>query len=745
MNCDLAAVFNPAKLWLAIALVTAAVGANGQTDDEATSSSRIEEVTVTVGQSNLQTTSGSASIIDAAQIEAFDAVDLTNLLSQTPGVYIRQEDGYGLRPNIGLRGATSERSQKVTIMEDGVLIAPAPYSAPAAYYLPNVNRMSMVEVFKGPSVVKYGPHTVGGALNLVTEPTPTEQVGKLEATLGTDNFQKYSAFYGNSVGQFSYWIDGLHYGSDGFKELDGGGDTGFERNDINTKIQWRSKSDSRYYQEVQLKLGYADEVSNETYLGLTDSDFDANPSRRYVASQLDEFDSEHLQANVFHFIDLGNDLNLTTRAYYNEYDRSWFKFDGFVDADATAAALVLAQPDDHSRELALFRGEANSSGSEEWIDVTDFARNYGSSGVEFNLRKALTTGEIEHNIEAGLRYHHDYVERDHQPYAYLMQDGNLLALSTTVDTETLNKWQTDALAIFIADTLQWQKWKVDIGLRFESIEGTADDFLAATSSSNEQQIVLPGLGVYYQLTEDIGLLAGINRGFSPASPGAGDDVDPEESLNFEYGVRYSSTALQAELIGFFSQYDNLLGRCRVSDPGCEAGEEFNGGDVEVGGFEFNGQYSAKVTNGIHMPINLVYTYTESAFQSSFLSEFSQWNPGYFEGISQSIRQGDELPYLPEHQLRLQIGLEGLNWQAQLAIKHVSEMREIPGYGSFEDESSTEALTTVDLSLGYDITDQLAVKFIGENLTDEQQVVSRRPFGARSNLPRLFKAGVSYSF
>ena len=92
-----------------------------------------------------------SQLLDETDLDRFDQVDLRKVLNQVAGVYIREEDGFGLRPNIGIRGAGRERSQKVTLMRDGVLITPAPYSAPAAYYVPNVSRIGSVEVLKGPS------------------------------------------------------------------------------------------------------------------------------------------------------------------------------------------------------------------------------------------------------------------------------------------------------------------------------------------------------------------------------------------------------------------------------------------------------------------------------------------------------------------------------------------------------------------------------------------------------------------
>ena len=56
----------------------------------------------------------------------------------------------------------TERSGRIILLEDNILIASAPYSAPSAYYFPKIGRMSAIEVVKGPAAITQGLYTIGG-------------------------------------------------------------------------------------------------------------------------------------------------------------------------------------------------------------------------------------------------------------------------------------------------------------------------------------------------------------------------------------------------------------------------------------------------------------------------------------------------------------------------------------------------------------------------------------------------------
>ena len=213
---------------------------------------------------------GSSYYISPEEIKKFGFTDVNRTLRNVPGVNVYEEDGFGLRPNISLRGTSPERSAKITLMEDGVLIAPAPYSAPSAYYFPTIARMEAVEVLKGSSQIQYGPYTTGGAINMLSKEVPDDFEASLRSRYGSFQSAQVHAVLGDSKTNFGYAVEFLNYNSNGFKELDGGGNTGFDKNDLMAKFRVNTNPDAKIGNAFELKFQYADEVSNETYLGLTE-------------------------------------------------------------------------------------------------------------------------------------------------------------------------------------------------------------------------------------------------------------------------------------------------------------------------------------------------------------------------------------------------------------------------------------------------------------------------------------------
>ena len=146
----------------------------------------MEEITIVGEMVQEKQATGSAQYISKDQLEKFAYTDIQRILRQVPGVSVQIEDGYGLRPNISIRGVTTERSSRITLLEDNTLIAPAPYSAPSAYYFPTAGRMHAIEILKGPAAITQGPYTIGGAMNMVSTPIPRTLPGALVLDTGRD-------------------------------------------------------------------------------------------------------------------------------------------------------------------------------------------------------------------------------------------------------------------------------------------------------------------------------------------------------------------------------------------------------------------------------------------------------------------------------------------------------------------------------------------------------------------------------
>lgn len=731
---------------LGVAALLAAAGPvsaqNDAASGEEAAGQQFERITIVGSRDRAREATGAASYVSPQELERFNHVDVMRVLKQVPGVYVVEEEGFGLRPNIGIRGSGIDRNSRITVMEDGVLVAPAPYAAPAAYYFPTMQRIHAVEVRKGSAAVRSGPRTTGGALNLLSTPVPDRRfAGYANVLLGEEGTRLGHAHFGGTHGNWGFLLEGVRQETDGFKRLDGGGDTGYELDELLAKLRYATDRDARWYQELELKLGYTDQLSNDTYLGLTDADFAATPLRRYAASRLDNIDVEHKQAELRHYASLGAGLDLTSVVYWNESARNWYKLEQVA---GRGLAAVLADPAAFAAEYAWLTG---ATSPDDALTVRNNNRSYAAQGIQSVLGwQPHAAGALRHAFELGVRYHEDEEDRLQDNDLYRMQSGTLvLTTDGAPGTHDNRLGEAQAFSVYLQDEIRFGSWIVTPGVRYERIDlrqtrwaGTDPARSGAPVSSARGTVseVIPGIGALYRLNERWSLLGGVHRGFNP--PGPGSNADPERSVNYEAGVRYGRGALGGELIAFYNDYTNLLGTCTTSTGGsCNIGDQFDGGEVRMQGAELAADYEWRIpAGGLTVPARLSYTYTDARFRTSFTSSFGEWG---------NVQAGDALPYLPPHQLRLATGLRASRWAVNLSATYTDAMRTRAGQGPIPTSLRTDEHWVVDLAASFDLFENVSLFARVENALDEEYIAARRPAGVRPGRPRTGLIGVTARF
>ena len=716
----------------------------------------LDEISIVGSPESRERLGGSAYVVDEEELERKEFDDFHRAVRAVPGVYVRDEDGFGLRPNIGLRGASSDRSAKVTLMEDGILLGPASYSAPAAYYFPLMTRMTGIEVFKGPSSIKYGPNTIGGAINLQTRAIPRANEAYVDGALGMRRYGKLHAYWGTTYKRFGVLIEGARVQTDGFKELPSGDDTGFDRNDLMVKLRYASDPNRRWYHQVDVKGGFGTELSNETYLGLTDADFADDPYQRYPASELGRMTWWRSQAEAGYFLARGTFFDLHVRAYRQDFDRAWRRFNNFRGQDI-ANVFAGSEVGQTAVFAGILRGEVDSRGPDQALLVVTNDRRMQVNGTQVVTHIRPTWRWLEQDIEIGARIHHDQIVRDHVQDGYLMASGQLIPEGTPRARTTNNRGSTVATALHVIDTMRVRWFTLMPGARVELIHSEFNNRLAATETSSFNAVFVPGVGAHAQATPWLGFLAGVHSGFSPVAPGQPDEVLPERSINYEAGTRIfhqtrpgtgapqgkksasrAGHETRAEAIGFLNDYSNLTSVCTFSS-GCDENlldRQFNAGSVYVYGAELLGSHKVSLPKQLYVEASISYTYTGSHFRSSFSSVAPTLG---------DVQRGDELAYVPEHSGAATVGVGGEKWGIFPSVSVVGEMRDAAGQGRITAQERIPAYYVVDLN-GQVMPTRMTTLYLSvQNLTNNEYLVARRPFGARPGMPFQLMAGFKVHF
>ncbi len=725
----------------------------------------LDKIMVIGNPANIDSIPGSAHVVSKQDIREQNYDNIDQVLRKVPGVYVRQEDGFGLFSNISLRGADTTRSAKVTVMEDGVLTAPAPYSAPAAYYTPTMGRMSGLEILKGSSQVQYGPQTTGGVINYLSTAIPMEQKTYLKSTFGSYGDLRTHAYTGDtletSIGQVGYLVEGYFRNNQGYKVIDetpdfrSGEDTGFTKSEPMIKLSWEPKTDM--YQRIEFKYGTSTLDANETYLGLSEADYAKNPNRRYAASRFDNIQSKQTRGYLRYAVAPNDDVDVIATVYKNTFERNWYKLKDLRGVpvtptsshDATANislsnALAGAQ---NGAGLNCLRGDLACT-----LRLRANNRTYLTQGVDVTSYYRFGSDAVEHELSAGVRLNQDQIRRYQWDDQYTQEANGTISGMTPgpkgKDGTAGDRLQkTTALAVFLQDTITAGKWGFTPGIRVEQLKQTYDNYQTPSKSgANDMNLWAASFGTTYKLNESWTGFGSVNRGFSPPSPkSAVGGIKEETSQAVELGARYTNErqALAIEAVGFYTNFNDLIVIDNIG--GAGTGETENFGKVRTFGVEFAGQYDAGIANNwsVRNPWFMTATYTNATQRNAARSV----DP---ESIFSFGKVGNRVPYIPTLVLSAGTGLEAGKWGANVSGNFVTatytSANNVSGQVNGEGVGDarfgmTDRYLVADISGFYRV--KPGVKLFGgvQNMDNASYIVSRQPDGPRPGMPIFAYTGI----
>ena len=687
------------------------------------------ETIVVIGQrDNMLKIAGSGATIEEADLVRARVFTINDALRQVSGVFARDEEGLGLRPNIGIRGLSPIRSSKVLFLEDGIPLGYAPYGDNAAYYHPPIRRFSRIEVLKGASQIRFGPNTVGGVINYVTPPAPDSFEGKATISGGNYGYGELDLTLGGPVLGMKAMFHATAARSEGARD-----NQDLRYDDLYLKVQ-RQFSDKH---DVTWRLSHYGEDSQVTYSGLTQAEYEANPRQNAFAN--DRFTIARVASSLLWSWSLSDNLTLKTTGYVSWFDRDWWR----------QSSNSGQRPNDASDpKCASMTNLLTTCGNEGRL------REYNTHGIETRLSYTDNFNNISFDSEVGVRY-----ADERQNRLQINSDtptGRTPGISVNGGVRENNLRYVTAWSGFATTKATIGNLTISPGVRVEEIEFRRVNRLnPALIIAGEAKVseVIPGLGITYALSPKLVAYGGVHRGFAPPrvedaisnTTGGSVNLDSEISVNWEAGLRGAlGPGLSADLAWFRMNFDNQI--IPTSVAGGVGAALTSAGKTLHQGIEASARGSFKgmglmTQNDVFFRGALTWV-SDANFEGARFSSVT--------GFGSSSVTGKRLPYAPEVLLSAALGYSFSDF-AEVQVEYV-----------FTDRMFTDDLNTFEVSangqrgvipessiwnVALNVTPKdWKIGFFAtvKNVTDEKTIVDRAR-GILPGSPRLFQGGITARF
>lgn len=694
----------------------------------------VPPVTV-IGQSDglFRYTPGSAQYIGKAALHSMAPISGNEVFRTISGLHVVDEEGAGLRMNLGVRGLDPDRSRNILILEDGIPVALGPYGEPEMYYTPAIERMSGVEVLKGSGQVLYGPQTIGGVVNYQSIDPPVEgQRGDIRLRMGEGGMFHAQASYGSAHHGTGYLVHVLH------KQADRIAYAGYRVTDLTGKFNLALHAKSK----LSLKLSVYDEWSDATYIGLTQSMYDSGDQDFVAMAPDDQLQIRRYAGSLKHTWQIARDQHLTTTLFGYTTTRNWQRQDFSSNPLSTnRTGVVWGDTSIPQGSITMLEGTGHRN---RQFEVAGLESRYHQKFYSWGIQNALDLGGRV-MMERAFEQRVNGTRKDAESGA-LIQDEVRTGLAASLFAQ--NRWQVHP-RFSVTAGVRGEFFTYDREILRNVYAGEVRDTHVIADSRITS--VIPGLGVNYDLAQNWTVFAGIHRGFAPprikdaiTAAGQALTLEAETSWNSEVGIRHKSTSWWGlEATFFYMDFSNQIIPVSESSGGSGTGL-VNGGATLHYGMELGTtfQFNDYLKPGHQLEIQTSTTALRAYFNAD----------RYITQGGNTINiVGNDTPYAPTW---AGTGSVRYGWKGQIGLQWTSRYT-----GSqFTDEVNSvlpsangqsgelDAFWVHDLNAWWIIPGtKLEVGASMKNLTDERYIVSRRPQGIRLGLPRYFSGSLHYRF
>jgi TonB-dependent siderophore receptor len=439
----------------------------------------------------------SVSVVPATVIDSQRAIVLTDALRNVSGV--NTASGNGVFDFFTVRGFDSLSSGLV--LTDG---APEPEST--FYPLYNV---SQVEVMKGPTAILYGGNPLAGAVHLVRKQPQPKRFADVSLSYG-----RFGTFEGmldanaaSADGKVAFRLNGLATETDSFRD----GRAGRMRA-VNPTLAWRPDAGTR----VAFSFEYVQsDFAPDSGIPLVNGAIPDVPRERSYQSPFDVSDQDVYRFRLDASRQLSDRVGLRNKVYYT--DLKWdsegtlvvgaFEIPGF----ATLAARTLPLLADRQKWLG---------------DQLELTADFTTGGARHTLLLGVEVSRLtdEFTLDVALLPEID---------VFRPQETATQPLFLIPGQSQAGDARTTIVAPYLMDRIDFGRVQVLAGARLDSL--SFEEELVPTERDATK--LSPLGGVVFEAVPGLSLYANAGSAFGPPSSLVVGDREPEESRQFELGLK----------------------------------------------------------------------------------------------------------------------------------------------------------------------------------------------------------------